>query len=138
MSKLKNFSMPNAILRGFSGAFILNSGLGKRNLPPEAAEGLKQAASAGVPVFKEWDSKTFGKFLAYSEIGVGTALLTPFVDRRIAGLALGTFSAGLLSMYLRTPGMTESDGIRPTQEGTAVAKDAWLLAIAGALITSKD
>ena len=40
----------------------------------------------------------------------------------------------LVSMYLRTPGMTESDGVRPTQQGTAVAKDTWLLAIAAALV----
>lgn len=130
-------SLSTAILRGVTGAFILNSGLGKRDLPPEAAEGLKQAASAGVPMFNEWNGETFGKFVAYSEIGIGATLLTPFVDRRIAGLALGTFSAGLLSMYLRTPGMTESDGIRPTQEGIPLSKDSWLLAIAGALVTSK-
>ena len=30
--------------------------------------------------------------------------------------------------------MTESDGVRPTQQGTAVAKDTWLLAIAAALV----
>lgn len=39
-------------------------------------------------------------------------------------------------MYLRTPGMTEADGVRPTQDGTPVAKDSWLLAIAAALLLS--
>ena len=35
------------------------------------------------------------------------------------GAALGAFSAGLLNMYRKTPGMTV-DGIRPTQEGTEI------------------
>jgi hypothetical protein len=32
--------------------------------------------------------------------------------------------------------MTEGDGVRPTQEGTAIAKDTWLLAIAAALLVA--
>ena len=40
----------------------------------------------------------------------------------------------MLSMYFRTPEMTESDGVRPTQAGTALAKDSWMAAIALALI----
>ena len=72
--------------------------------------------------------------LAGSEIAVGAALLTPIVPRRLAGLALGAFSAGLLAMYFNTDEMTEEDGIRPSQAGTAVAKDSWLAAIAAALI----
>ena len=69
--------------------------------------------------------------------GVGAALLTPFVPKKVAGAALGAFSAGLLSMYFRNPAMTESDGIRPSQEGLALSKDAFMLAIAGALVTDK-
>lgn len=30
-------------------------------------------------------------------------------------------------MYFKTPSMTQDDGIRPSQEGTAVAKDMWLV-----------
>jgi uncharacterized protein HemX len=30
--------------------------------------------------------------------------------------------------------MTEEDGIRPSQAGTALAKDSWMLAIAAALV----
>ena len=32
-------------------------------------------------------------------------------------------------MYARTPGMTKEDGIRPSQQGTALAKDVWMLGI---------
>src|SRR5699024_11431985 len=44
-----------------------------------------------------------------------------------AGVALSAFSAGMLNMYLNAPGMTQDDGGRPTQEGTPVAKDVWML-----------
>ena len=59
------------------------------------------------------------------------------MPKKIAGAALGAFSAGLLSMYFRNPAMTESDGIRPSQEGMSLAKDSFMLAIAGALLTDK-
>lgn len=130
-------SLSNAILRGVTGAFILNSGLSKRGMPTEAAQGMQGFAATGVPALKNMSPDTFGTFIAYSEIGVGAALLTPFVPKKVAGAALGTFSAGLLSMYFRNPAMTESDGIRPSQEGMSLAKDSFLAAIAGALLTSK-
>lgn len=130
-------SLSNAILRGVTGAFVLSSGLSKRNLPTEAAQGLQAYAATGVPQVTTLDADTFGKVIAYSEIGIGAALLTPFVSPRIAGAALGTFSAGLLAMYFRNPAMTESDGFRPTPEGMSLAKDGFLAAIAGALVTSR-
>ena len=58
--------------------------------------------------------------------------------RVVAGAALGVFSAGLLSMYFRNPDMTESDGIRPSQEGMSLAKDAFMAAIAGALVVDNS
>ena len=102
-----------------------------------AAAGLQQFAATGVPQFEEWDADTFGKFVAYSEIGIGAALLTPFVNKRLAGLALGAFSAGLLAMYFRNPEMTQEDGVRPSEAGTGLSKDAFLAAIAAALVVSK-
>ena len=36
-------------------------------------------------------------------------------------------------MYLRTPGMSKEDGIRPSQQGTVLAKDVWMLSIGVAL-----
>ncbi len=43
----------------------------------------------------------------------------------------------MLSMYFRNDDMTEADGVRPSQQGTPVAKDAWLAAIAVALIARR-
>ena len=60
------------------------------------------------------------------------------LERRLAGAALGVFSAGLLAMYFRNPDMTESDGIRPSQEGMSLAKDAFMAAIAGALVVDNS
>lgn len=130
-------SLSNAILRGVTGAFVLNSGISKLNLPTEAAQGLQGFAATGIPQVSKLDPDTFGKTISYSEIGVGAALLTPFVPKKVAGAALGAFSAGLLSMYFRNPAMTQADRIRPSQEGTSLSKDAFMLAIAGALLTSK-
>jgi uncharacterized membrane protein YphA (DoxX/SURF4 family) len=124
----------NAVLRAVPGAFFVNAGIGKLSLPPEAAAHLQAMGAKGIPQLAEMPPEQFGKLLAYAEIAVGTALLTPFVPSRLAGAALTGFSAGLLTMYLRTPELTEADGVRPTQEGTAIAKDSWLLAIGLALL----
>lgn len=125
--------LSNAILRGVSGAYLIQSGLGKKDLPQEAYEGLKGMAASGIPQFGEWDAQTFGKFLWLSEVGIGALLVTPFVNKRLAGAALTVFSAGMLTMYFNNEGMTQSDGIRPSQEGTPLSKDVWLAAIGAAL-----
>lgn len=127
-------SISNAILRGVSGAYILQSGYGKLGLPEEAAAGIQGLAATGIPALADLDAETFGKFVAYSELGIGGALLTPFVPNRLAGLGLGAFSAGLLAIYFRNPAMTQDDGIRPSQDGTGLSKDLFLAAIAGALV----
>jgi hypothetical protein len=51
------------------------------------------------------------------------------VPAAVAGAGLTAFSAGLLGLYARTPGMTKEDGIRPSQQGTPLAKDVWMLGI---------
>jgi len=127
-------SIANAALRLVSGAFILNSGINKLRIDEASAAGLQQMASNGVPQLGELEPAVFGKVLSISEISLGSALLLPLVPSRLAGIGLGAFSGVLLSSYLRTPGMTESDGVRPTADGTALAKDAWLAGIAVALI----
>jgi hypothetical protein len=124
----------NAALRLSTGAFILNSGLGKLHLPKEAAEGLQSMAGNAFPQLKELDPERFGKLLSYGEIALGSALLLPFIPTRLAGLGLGAFAAGQLATYSKTPGMTLDDGIRPTQAGTALAKDVWMAGIAVALV----
>ncbi|MGP9682401.1 MULTISPECIES: hypothetical protein [unclassified Brachybacterium] len=130
-------ALSTAILRAVPGAFILNSGIGKLGMPAEMAAGLQGMAAQGVPPLGKLSPEQFAKFLSYGEIAVGASLLLPFVPRKVAGLALAGFSGSMVAMYLRTPGMTQADGVRPSQEGTAVAKDSWLLAIAAALILSE-
>jgi len=127
-------SIANAALRLVSGAFILNSGINKLRIDEASAAGLQQMASNGVPQLGELEPAVFGKVVSISEISLGSALLLPLVPSRLVGIGLGAFSGVLLSSYLRTPGMTESDGVRPTADGTAIAKDVWLAGIAVALI----
>ena len=111
-----------------AGAFILNSGLGKRAADEGTAAGLHGFATGTYPFLKSVDPATFVKVLAYSEIAVGTALLTPFVPTAVAGAALTGFSAGLLGLYLRTPAMRRgAKDLRPSPDGLVLSKDVWLL-----------
>ena len=130
-------SLSTAILRAVPGAFILNSGIGKLGMSAEAAEGMQGMAAHGVPALGKLTPEQFAKFLSYGEVAVGASLLLPFVPTKVAGLGLAAFSGSLVSMYLRTPGLTEADGVRPTGDGTVIAKDTWLLAIAAALLLSQ-
>ncbi|MBG6180422.1 hypothetical protein [Arthrobacter sp. CAN_A1] len=132
-----SFTARQAPLRLTTGAFILNSGFSKRHLDPGTAAYLQTMAAKAIPQVAQLAPEKFGTYLSYAEMGVGTALLTPFVPARLAGLALGAFSGGTMLMYFRTPEMTESDGIRPSQEGTMVAKDIWMVGIALALILGR-
>jgi len=116
-----------------TGAFILNSGLQKWAGDEETAAGLHGFASGTYPFLKDVDPPTFLKALAAGEIAVGSVLLAPFVSGRLAGLVLTGFSAGMLGLYLRTPGMHDGN-LRPTQQGTPLAKDVWMLGIGTALV----
>ncbi|MQW76334.1 hypothetical protein GHK92_10640 [Nocardioides sp. dk4132] len=115
-------------LRLATGAYILNSGISKLGADEGTAQYLHGAAASTYPaLFKDMEPQKFAKVLAYSEIAVGTALLVPMVPSTVAGAALTGFGSSLLGMYFRTPSMTLADGIRPSQEGVALAKDAWLV-----------
>ena len=121
-------------VRVAAGAFILNSGINKRTLEGDAAAGMQGWAASAMPALGKVDADTFAKGLSTGEMALGGALLAPFVPSWLAGTALTGFAAGLLQLYRSTPDMTEADGIRPTQKGTAVAKDVWLLGIGLALV----
>lgn len=124
-------------LRLSTGAFILNAGLAKRAIDSDSAAGMQGMAASAfpqVPSLAKMPPEQFAKTLSLSEIALGAALLTPFVSPVVAGAALTAFSAGLLQMYRKTPGLTEPDGIRPTQAGTPIAKDVFLLGAGLALI----
>ncbi len=125
-------------LRLATGAFILNSGISKMNLDKDTAGYMQGMAAKAFPQAGDMEPEKFGKILSAAEITVGAMLLVPFVPSKLAGLALAGFSGGLLTMYFKTPEMTEEDGIRPTQDGTAVAKDSWMAAIALALILDRS
>jgi hypothetical protein len=76
----------------------------------------------------------FLRLLAAGEIATGGVLLAPMVSTAKAGAALTGFSGALLGLYAKTPGMRKPGSIWPTQQGTAISKDSWLLAIGLALL----
>jgi hypothetical protein len=122
-------------LRLATGAYILNSGLGKQGIPSEAAAGMQQLAANAVPQLGDLEPKQFATILSTAEVTLGAALLAiPIVPPLAAGIALTAFSVGLNRMYLKTPGMTEDDSIKPSDQGIGIAKDVWMTAIGAALI----
>ena len=124
-------------LRLTTGALILNAGWGKRKLDQDNAAGLQAMAAKIIPPVSRIEAEKFGKMLSYAEMTLGAALLAPFLPSRLAGIGLGIFSGALFAMYLQTPGMTLEDGIRPSPQGTGLAKDIWMLGIAAALVLDR-
>ncbi|HEX4248231.1 MAG TPA: hypothetical protein VH008_10220 [Pseudonocardia sp.] len=114
-------------IRLATGAFILNSGLHKRHADEETAAQLHGLTAGTYPVAHNVDPATFVKVVSTGEIALGAALLLPFVPGLLAGAGLAAFSAGLLGLYLRTPGMREEGSLRPTPQGIPIAKDVWML-----------
>ncbi|GAA3801396.1 hypothetical protein GCM10022226_21380 [Sphaerisporangium flaviroseum] len=112
-----------------TGAYILNSGLTKLDADEQTAAGVHGMAAGSYPFLKRLDPERFTKLLAMAEISLGTALILPVVPTALAGAALTAFGAGLLGLYLRTPGLRRPGDIRPTPEGVGVAKDVWLVGI---------
>lgn len=115
-------------LRAATGAYILNSGISKLGADDDTAHFLHASAAGTYPaLFRNMQPKKFAQLLAYSEMAVGAALLVPMVPATLAGVALTGFGASLVGMYFKTPSMTLDDGIRPSHEGMALAKDIWLV-----------
>jgi hypothetical protein len=114
-------------LRAATGAYILNSGLGKRGADEDAAAGMQKMAAQVFPRFADMDPKEFAALLSRGEVALGAALLLPFVPSALAGLGLSAFGAGLVALYWNTPGMREPGSARWTPAGTGLAKDVWLL-----------
>jgi hypothetical protein len=117
-----------------AGAFILNAGIGKWSADEDVAKRLHATAVGTYPFLSSLEPKDFTRMLAAGEIAVGSALLLPVVPAALAGAALTAFSGGLLGLYLRTPGMRKEGSLRPSQQGTALAKDVWLLGIGVGLL----
>ncbi|WP_214411725.1 hypothetical protein [Sphaerisporangium fuscum] len=123
-----------------AGAVILNSGISKIGADERTAAGLHQMAAGTYPFLKRLDPVLFVRTLSTTEIALGAALILPVVPSLVAGAALTGFAAGLLGLYLRTPGMRQTGGLRglrPTPEGTALVKDVWLLGIGAGLVVDE-
>jgi hypothetical protein len=118
-----------------AGAFILNSGLSKREVDEASAAGIHGFAAGTYPFLAKLQPRQFARLLSTTEIAIGTMLLTPFVPTAVAGAALTVFSGGLLGLYLRTPGMRKPGSMAPTEQGLPIAKDIWLLGIGIGLLT---
>lgn len=112
-----------------TGAFILNSGIGKLSADEAAAAQLHGFAAGTYPFLKKLKPKDFVQLLAATEITLGTALLIPVIPAAVAGAGLAGFSGGLLGLYVRTPGMRKLGTPLPTEQGTALAKDVWMAGI---------
>jgi hypothetical protein len=120
--------------RMVTGAFILQSGIGKLSADEATAQQLHGFATGTYPFLAKLKPEDFVKLLAGTEIALGTALLLPFVPSMVAGAGLTAFSGGLLGLYVRTPGMRKEGTPLPTQQGTALAKDVWMAGIGLGLV----
>jgi hypothetical protein len=121
--------LANLPVRIAAGSFILNAGIGKLGATDETAGAVHGMAVGTYPVLEAVPPGRFVKALGASEVALGAALLFPAVGDGLAGLSLTAFAGGLLGLYLKTPGMRDEGSLRPTQQGTAIAKDVWLLGI---------
>jgi hypothetical protein len=136
--KQPDMKLAHIPLRVATGAYILNSGLSKQSLEGQAAEGMHAMATGAIPALKQIPPNRFAQLLSGAEIALGGALLAPFVSSRIAGAALTAFSAGLVQLYLKTPGMRQEGSIKPTQDGIGLAKDVWLLGAGLTLLLDRN
>jgi uncharacterized membrane protein YphA (DoxX/SURF4 family) len=119
-----------------TGAYIAHAGLNKWNGPAEVAQGVHGMAAGAFPVLAPIPPATFLKVLAAGEVVTGALLLSPVTSNAVAGTALTGFAGSLLAMYARTPALRKPGSIWPTQAGTAVSKDVWMLGIGLDLLAS--
>ena len=117
-----------------TGAFILNSGIGKWSADEQTAARLHGMAAGTYPFLNKLKPRDFARLLAAAEITLGTALLLPVIPPAVAGAGLAAFSGGLLVLYAKTPGMRKERSPLPSQQGTPLAKDVWMLGIGLGLV----
>src|SRR6478609_6276570 len=132
---MSRFRLRRAPLRLTTGAFILSTGLDKWQGDEQTAAQIHGFAGGTYPFLKGIEPTTFLRLLAAGEIALGSALLLPVVPAALAGAALTGFSAGLLGLYLRTPGMRRGPkDLRSTPQGLPLSKDVWMLGAGLALV----
>ncbi|AQZ69866.1 Arginine/ornithine antiporter ArcD [[Actinomadura] parvosata subsp. kistnae] len=135
---MKIFARPHQLPpRVSAAAIILNSGLDLIHADEQRAAATHGMAAGAYPFLRRMDPALFTRLLARSQVALGAALLAPFVPSLVAGAALTGFAAGLVGLYLRTPGMREEGSLRPTPQGLGVAKDVWLLGIGLGLVAEE-
>jgi uncharacterized membrane protein YphA (DoxX/SURF4 family) len=117
-----------------TGAFILNSGIGKLSADEATAAQLHGFAAGTYPFLNKLRPTDFARLLAATEITLGAALLIPVIPASVAGAALAAYSGGLLGLYARTPGMRKQGTPLPTEQGTVLAKDIWMAGIGLGLV----
>ncbi|MFJ6953845.1 hypothetical protein ACISRB_20685, partial [Micromonospora aurantiaca] len=66
--------LSHAPLRVAIGAYILNSGLGKRGLEGEAAAGMHGMAAGAMPQLRQIPPDRFAVLLSRGEVALGAAL----------------------------------------------------------------
>lgn len=133
MFRFKAASLPGRVS---TGAYVLHSGLEKWKGDEARAKAIHGMAANAFPVLKDLPPAKFLRLLSAGEIVVGAALLAPVVPDALAGAALSSFSGALLAMYARTPALRKPGSIWPSQAGTAVSKDVWMLGIGLGLAVS--
>lgn len=124
--KIKLRHLPTRVA---TGAYILHSGLEKREADEQTAGFIHGMAAGAYPFLEDVPPTQFVKLWAQTEIALGAALLLPLIPTRLAGLGLSAFAGSLLTMYLRTPSLHHPGSIWPTQQGIAISKDVWMLGI---------
>jgi hypothetical protein len=117
-----------------TGAFILNSGIGKLKADEATAAQLHGFAAGTYPFLNKLKPADFVRLLAATEVTLGAALLIPVIPAAVAGAGLAAFSGGLLGLYVRTPGMRKQGTPLPTEQGTVLAKDVWMAGIGLGLV----
>jgi hypothetical protein len=125
---VSRFKLRRVPLRLTTGAFILSAGLDKWKGDEATAAQIHGFATGTYPFLKGIEPKKFLRLLGGSEIALGSALLLPVVPATLAGLGLTGFAAGLLGLYVRTPGMRRGAmDPRSTPQGLPISKDIWML-----------
>jgi hypothetical protein len=117
-----------------TGAFILHTGLEKWHADGARAEAVHGMAAGAFPMLKPIPPARFVRLLSAAEIAVGAALVVPVVPSALAGAALTGFSGALVAMYGRTPALRKPGSICPSQAGTGLSKDVWMLGIGLGLV----
>jgi hypothetical protein len=118
-----------------TGAVILDQGLSKLGMDEEHAKWFHERAVLVYPQLGDVAPKDFVQLLAAGEIALGSSLLgMGFVPPGVAGLGLTAFGGSLTRLYLTAPGMRREGSLGPSQQGIALVKDSWMLAIGAALV----